>query len=444
MNRLEKIDLGSGITLNYMNTDKFKTDYLSVNFILPLTAYNAAHAALLPRVLIRGSAEHPSNRALAIRSEELYSADITQSTYKFGNLININFTLESLAGKYTFDSPELFEDCVALLSEIIFSPLVLDDKFKEDYVELEKKNQLIAIEAKKNNKSAYAVQRCVEIACEGESFAIPASGRKEDVELVTPESLYSFYRSLLEKTSIEVFYFGAEHKNNVEACLKKTIAATLDRQVEVLFGNMLCDAKIADVKNVKESVSAKQGKLVMALRNSISVASPEYVAFSVFNCLLSDSPVSKLFVNVREKLGLCYYCGTVNESSVGLSFVTAGIKNENADIAAKEITNQISNISEGNITAEELSAAKKTMINLLSGMYDNPLSVESWYLIRKVNSAQESSPEEFAEAVKSVTAEQVMDIARRLRLDTVFLLEGGLGGDCGEDDSDEEYAEGEE
>lgn len=439
MNRIDKIDLAPGITLNYFKTDKFKTDYLSVNLILPLTAYNAAHAALLPRVLIRGSSQHQSNRALAIRSEELYSADITQSTYKFGKLININFTLESLSGKFTFDRPQLFDDCVGFLSEIIFSPLLVDGKFKYDYVELEKKNQLIAIEAKKNNKSGYAVERCVEIACKDESFAIPATGRKEDVSRITPESLYSFYSWLIKNAAIEVFYFGAEPQKSVCSCIDKAFGVKGRYDFENPYGNMIYNIEASNVKNASESVSAKQGKLVMAFRNKISVASPEYVAFSVFNCLLSDSPVSKLFVNVREKLGLCYYCGAVNESSIGLTLVMAGIKNESAVLTQNEIIRQISDISAGNITADELSAAKKTMINSLSGMYDNPSSVEAWYLIRKVNGAQEISPEDFAKGVLEVTPDQLMKIADRICLDTVFLLEGTLDDDgSGEDDAEDE------
>lgn len=437
MNDLKRIDLGDGIALNYFYTDKFKTDYLSVNYILPLDAYAVAHAVILSRVLIRGSAAYPTNRELAKRCEELYSADIVHSTYKIGEFINLAFSLESLAGRFTFDSPELFSDCVGLLGEILENPLISDGSFDSEYVELEKKNQLIAIASKKNNKSRYAVNRCVEIMCKDESFGIPSSGREEDIARVTADSLYSFYCHLMSKSSIELFYFGAESADFVVECVRERLAPRCERKVEFDFRPMLSGVSKKTPYHFSESARTVQGKLVMGYRTGVSVCSENYAAFSVFCNVLFDSPISKLFVNVREKLGLCYYCGGITESSVGLLLISSGIKNENKNVAQTEIIAQISAISDRNITAEELAAAKRAIIASYVGMYDNPSSVESWYLFRRVNSAETIAPEELVGLIERVEVDDVANIAKGLSLDTVYFLEG-LSAEDGDESIDAE------
>ena len=444
MSNIERIDLAPGVVLNYSYTKKFKTDSLSVNFILPMTRSATAHASILPRVLISGSRAYPTNRDLAWRSEELYSADIVQCTYKLGELINVSFSMESLAGKYAFDLPRLFDECVGLLGEIVCSPLVCGGSFRREYVELEKKNQLIAIAAKKNSKMRYAVERCVELMCKDEVFGIPACGRSEDIEEVTPESLYAFYLEMLASARIELFYFGELCSDTVARVLRERLLPRCERDAFDCFRSMIASVDVKTVNKVSESASMVQGKLVMGYRTGVSVASKDYAAFSVLVNVLSDSPVSKLFVNVREKLGLCYYCGALSESSVGIMLISSGLKNENFDRAQKEISAQISDIIDGKITADELAFAKKAIISSLEGMSDSPSSVESWYLLRTVNSASAVSPEEFAVDVESVTVEDVAFIAQKLELDTVYCLEGELdGSDSVKDYQEEDVSDGE-
>ena len=52
-------ELTPSTTLTYVHTDKFKTCCLSVNLITALSAETATLSALLPRVLMRGSATYP-------------------------------------------------------------------------------------------------------------------------------------------------------------------------------------------------------------------------------------------------------------------------------------------------------------------------------------------------------------------------------------------------
>ena len=57
-----KKKIAGGITLNIIPTDKFKREYLSVNFLAPLDAATASLNALTVKVLRRGTVSYPDLR----------------------------------------------------------------------------------------------------------------------------------------------------------------------------------------------------------------------------------------------------------------------------------------------------------------------------------------------------------------------------------------------
>lgn len=166
-----------------------------------------------------------------------------------------------------------------------------------------------------------------------------------------------------------------------------------------------------------------QGKLALGFRTGMTFYDGDYPAFSLFNEIFGGSPSGKLFMNVREKLSLCYYCSTITEAHKGLLFVASGIEIKNKDKAQNEILAQLEDIKQGKITDTEFDSAVKSLINGYSELADEPQTMSMWYYNRMMAGLFDT-PEEVCDKIRRLTKEDVVKASLGVKLDTVYFLKG--------------------
>ena len=96
-----------------------------------------------------------------------------------------------------------------------------------------------------------------------------------------------------------------------------------------------------DDRFVEEALDVTQGKLVLGFRLGECMEDPDRAAIHVFNAVYGSGATSKLFMNVREKLSLCYYASSAVILRKGLMIVSSGISFENFEAAKAEILAQL-------------------------------------------------------------------------------------------------------
>ena len=428
---LKKFNITDGVTLNVIPTDKFKTNYLSFNFVQYLDRDSASLNALIPQVLLRGTEKHKDIASIKIALDELYAAAVECKIFKRGEYQVCGITASWLADRYSIDGTKITDGTISMLEELLFEPYLENGIFSGSYVESEKIDLIDDIRALINNKNSYAVTRCKEEMCRNEAFGISEYGDEESVKKITAEELFSAYKKLLETSRIEIFYVGSGDVNELCRRIEKMFADktreyTPPKKTVVKYG-------VSEVKNVTEKISASQGKLSLGFRTGCTVSDNDYSAFPVFVEMYGNSPVSKLFMNVREKLSLCYYCRAIPDGVKGIMVVTSGIEVSNKELAQNEILAQLENVKQGKITDEELILAKKSLKNAYNELNDSPPSLEGWYLTRSLSDLDDTH-EEVCERFMNVTKDDVINVARKLQLDTVYFLEGTLKGKGESDD----------
>ena len=161
----------------------------------------------------------------------------------------------------------------------------------------------------------------------------------------------------------------------------------------------------------------------------------DYFAASLFNEILGGSPASKLFMNVRERMSLCYSCGSRYDSYTGNLTVSAGINVSDRELAYGAILEQIEDIKNRKVSDAELNAAKRSVAHSLRQIYDYPSDLISFHANKAIFGI-ETTPEEFAEHYAKVTLDEIVAVANKIKLDSVFFLEGTLENDS-EEDNDE-------
>ncbi len=418
----ERIELLPGVFFNRIPVDIFKMSRLSLFFSVPLCDEpSASRLALLPSVLRQGTEAYPTAAAIVRRQEELYSADLGTGVFKAGDNQVLVFSVDYIRQSFVPDGSSLLRGAVELLSGMLFAPHIdrTTGVFSDEYVEREKKNACDRIRSLQNNKALYALRRCVSLMCEREAYGIAEYGTVEETEKITPASLYAAYRALLASAHIEIFFTGTE----TEEELLPLLLPSLERlhRHPIALPKTAVRYRAEKKRQIAERAVAQQGRLCLGFRSGVAMQDSDAPVFSLFHTLYGASPTSKLFVNVREKLSLCYSCSSTAHMMKGVFFVSAGIENASRRRALREIFRQLSRMRAGRITEREMSMGKRSLINQLRSIMDEPAAIERWYFNRALLGLSQS-PEEYAEALSAVTVKDVARIAKGVTADTVYFL----------------------
>ena len=433
----ELLSGGGAPTLRACRTNKFKTAMLTVSTALPITKENACLAPLMLSVLRRGTEKYPTIADLNRRLDYLWGTGFSiRSSYK-GNLQILSFSAEMVDGAYL---PEVSEDLtmavLELLEQILFHPILdASGLLSARYVESEKELQRDAIRAAKNRPRSYAIGQCKKILYEGDPCGFPLYGSESETMAVTPSQLTDYWRRWREHFSPDCFYVGSEDPTLVQEKLAAVFGKHLTAEGQAERSIFVSHREGREILK-SETLPVAQSQLIVGLRSPENLNRDGYYAAAVMNEMLGGSPISKLFVNVREKKSLCYSCSSSFYSFAGVLLVDCGIKRENREAAEREIKKQIRDLAEGRFSVEELEAAKKSLGNACRQMEDSPGELEGSYYSRAL-AENGVTADQTKERFYAVSREEIMAAARDLSVDVIYFLEGT-------DDAQEEDDDGEE
>ena len=361
-------------------------------------------------------------RSINRHLDSLYGANVSGVVFKRGERQIIGFMASCLCNEYAFEETDILSGLTDVVKDLIFDPTLDNGVFLSEYVESEKKNHTDYIMAQKNNKNQYAVSRCRQEMCKNEPYGISEYGTTEQTEKITPDSLYTAYKNFISVADIDVFFVGKCDDDKFRNDVRSMFCDISKDKVPFPCPQIITDVK--EVRTVEEEMDITQGKLTLGFRSGSTIYDEDYAAFSLFNEIFGGSPSSKLFMNVREKLSLCYYCSSAPEAHKGLLMVASGIEVENKEKAQTEILNQLKEIQNGNISDEEFDSAVKSLINGYSELDDDAYSLSLWYYSRLM-AGNTDTPQDAVNKIKALTKKDVINAASKVKLDTVYFLKGG-------------------
>ena len=432
---IRREELLPGVFLSTLQTDKFKSDCLSLSLLTQLDRETVSENALLPRVLARGSVYHPDMDAVSAACDQLYGARIIPCVRKMGEILAVGFYAGFIADRFAPKGEKLLEPVAALLGELLLSPATKGGLLRKDYVESEKEKLIDDIRAKINDKRSYAVDRMVEEMCAYEDYGCDDMGSEASAEAVGYVELTRWYHDLLQTAPVELFYCGGADHRRVAAAVKDALLTLPRGELNYELGtDIRMNAVEAEPRFFEEALDVTQGKLCLGFRLGDCMEDPDFAAIRVFNAIYGGSVTSKLFLNVREKRSLCYYASSGCDSHKGILLVSSGIDFEKLDEARDEILAQLEAVKAGDFTDDELQAARKGVAGELRGLTDSPGALENFYLSQTLKGL-DYGPMELAALCETVSREDVVAVASGIELDTVYFLRGT------EDEEDDDDAE---
>ncbi|MFS0763228.1 MULTISPECIES: EF-P 5-aminopentanol modification-associated protein YfmF [Peribacillus] len=414
----ETITEKSGYKLHVVRTDKYKTNTLVLKMKAPLTKEDVTYRALLPYVLQSNTSKYPTTPELRSYLDDLYGAGFYVDVAKKGEYQIISFTIDIVNEKFLSDSTPLLEKAFGLLSEVIFNPKKNGEAFDSKTVSNEIRSLKQRIQSISDDKMRYSATRLVEEMCKNEPYALEASGNLQDLETMTPESLFAYYKKVLAEDEIDLYVIGDIDQSEVQALADKYVS--LQERVPVRLPGKT--GKVVEKeKEIIENSDVKQGKLNIGYRTQVAYGDPDYYALQLFNGIFGGFSHSKLFINVREKASLAYYAASRLESHKGLLMVMAGIENANYKQALDIIHAQMKEMKQGNFSEEELAQTKAVVKNQLLETIDVSRGLVE-ILYHNVVSGQDISLDEWFANTERTTKEEIIAVGQKIQLDTIYFL----------------------
>ena len=428
---LNKEKINSHTKLSSLRTDKFKASVMSFSMTLPLTKQFFAYNLLLSHILRRGTKKYPSTALLNKRLDELYGSYVEIKSHRIGENISLNITAEFLDSKFIPDETDVLREIISIASELILSPAFLQNDFNPGFFEQEKKLICEAIDAEINNTRVYAAKRCAEII--QENTDIPSSKElKKLISSASLDSLLEYHAYLISHAPINIFYIGSQDESIVKQNVSTAFSSYPCKEAATLIDPrpLLRDLPL----ELSEKMPVSQGKLALGFSTGVTIGkdSDDCYTAIMLNEILGGSASSKLFLNVREKMSLCYYCSSSFSIYSGAILISSGFEVKNYEIARQAIFEQIDDMKQGKISDAEFLAAQRSVTSSYRQLYDSPFDLQAFLGDRALFGICDGIDDAISKLFK-VSKSDIVKLAKNIRFEASYFIEGTLASELEED-----------
>ncbi len=405
--------------LHFIKTKKFKTISVRVNFRRKITREDITIRNILSDLMTHSTKQYQTKKELVIKTQDLYAVNLTAGSTRLGNFINTSFTLTCLNDKYTEE--DNFKNSLELFHEILFNPNIKDDKFNQDSFDIVMENAKTSLQSIKEDSSYYSLIRALENMASDSPISYRMAGYLEDLKDINSKNVYTYYKEMIKKDLIEILVVGDFNIKEMESLIKKYFTFnTFKRDEKVAF--LTSPKRQIRKKIIKEKEDNKQSKLVIGCRILPIDNFEKNYALTLYNLILGGGSNAKLFNEVREKSSLVYYINSIPNKLDNTLVIRAGISKENFDKTIKLIEKQLTAMKKGDFDDKDIAKAIEIYKNSLEEIEERPdYIIEAYYLMSLIDLDDIKTRRE---KISTVKKEDIIKVAKKIKMDTIYLLEG--------------------
>lgn len=416
---MKKIKIKKGVNLVVLPTTQFKTLHIAIDFAAPLEIDTVSARSLLTYLTAVSSKKYPNQQKVAQKTIDLYGAQYQTDVLRFGQTHHVRYSLQMPAPTYIDTDGNLLHGAFEFLHDMIFDPLVRAEQFDQNTFEKEQQSLMNELASLSDDKQRYAASKLRELTYAVPAMAISSSGRVNDVKELTSKRVYQAYEEMLANDTMNIIVYGDVDETRIISELKSW--PLLDHHEPVLqpFYRQNSREILAAATNTQADIN--QAILMIAYRLAIAPDDPQRFVALVMNAMFGGSPLSKLFMNVREKESLAYSIYSRWQNDTGFITVAVGLDSEKIQQTESMIQAQLSAIQDGDFSEETLLAIKASLINDYLSQQDSPNS-EIALIFSRLLTNRETSVTDWVNAVNAVTSKDVAALAHEVTIQSRFTL----------------------
>ena len=407
--------------LHIIKTDQFKKVLIRVNFRRKFDKAGITYRRLLGEVLLESTKKYPTARQMNLKYEDLYSASIAYNVTTNGKYQLLSFQLGFLNDEYTEEGNA--KETIKFLNEVLFEPNVIDNRFETKSFTKCKNFMSELISLKDENPNAYARRRFLESMFKDSDLQYTGPGYIEDLENITEESLFEYYKSVLNSDYVDVFVCGNVDEKEIEKIFKENFQIHTVKK-KAASPIITQDKFRKRVRNVIDKRDIKQSQLIIGAKiEPMSEFERKYVGNLYAYILGGGGGNSLLFRTVREKYSLCYAISATIVPTLGYISIQSGLDASSTKKAISLIRKNIKDMSLGNFSESQIEDFKMITKTIRKEIFDNAINIIDFYQLKEYNGLDDY--EVLERKLEKLTKESVMQFSKKVKLDTIYLLEGG-------------------
>ncbi len=403
--------------LHLIKTNKFKMIFLKFIFRDEIDRNSITLRNLLLDNLTTTCKKYPTERLMNIKKQELYDLSIYSRNKRIGNHISSEICFSVLDSKYT--SKETLEETIKFIKEIIFNPNVFHNSFNQNNFNVTKNILQENILSIRNYPKYLSVLRMKDYMDNNNPFSYNIDGYVEDLNNITPNSLYDYYKSFINNSLIDIYVIGNIDMYEMEKLIKDNFVF---KTVKKLKCPIMQDY-LPNIKTPKEIIEESlynQSRLVIGCYfKPLDEMEKKYILV-LYNMIFGNSPDSKLFRNIRELKSLAYDIESSYNKNDNILVITTGIQEKNYKLTLKAIKAELKSMAKGEFKEEDLNNSKEIIISLINEFEENPNSIcEYYFSIDYLNGDNISTS---ISKIKEITKEDIVKVASKVKIDTIYFL----------------------
>lgn len=405
--------------IHVIQTNRFKTVSVQVNFYRTIQKEEITKRNILCSLLASTTKAYPKERFMSMKRQELYAAGFRCISMKNINEAILRFQTDFLNEKYT--EPGMLKETLDFFISMIMEPNVTDGKFDEEQFHLVKKRVKKRILQAQENNRYVAERRISKIMCPDTPLAYSSLGDLEDLEHITNEEIYQYYLEVLQKDTIDIYVCGDVDPDYIKDYFLENLKIKTTKK-PFFFESLPATNIRKRSRTIIEKKYAEQSNLVIGFKiDPLTPFERDYVA-PIYTQILGGSSNSKLFRVIREKHSLCY---TIHSNIYGfehIMLIHAGIDAKNFKKTVENIKKTWKEMEKGKFDEQDIQNYIQLYYYSLDEIYDSPnslIQIYSSHIRRHMDLIDEKK-----EKIQQVTKDMVVKLARKIHLDTIYLLEG--------------------
>ena len=423
-----KEEIKDGVKLHLIINDNFKTDFTVIFLSLPLEKETVTKNAIIPAILKSGSSKYPNYKKIIEELEMMYGASFDCGIDKEGDNIILKFFIESINENYLPEKNDNLKKAIDILTQIICNPLIENGGFKEEYLNIEKQNLELLINAQKDDKDAYSLEKCINIMYKDCGYGLSKYGNVEDLKNINKENLYEQYKNIINTAKIDIFVSGNFEKEEIEKQIKenKLIQELQPREEKININHFKKEIKqkVEKTQEKIEKMDVAQGKLVIGLDILPNDIEDYRFIAVIYNAIFGSGVNSKLFQIVREKESLAYTTKSIYVAQKNNIFIRCGIEVDNFEKTTELIKQLLEEMKQGNFTDEDIQKAKEYIQSGINSI-DAEQETQMIFLFGQELTKLPLTVEQYRENIQKITREEIIKLANLIQINTIYFLRNG-------------------
>lgn len=397
--------------------NKFKTNSLVFSYKYKTNKKDFLYFYILTALLFSKNNKYNTKRKYNNKILDLYNPRFICNFSTSGKYIIFRAKMTFLKEKYTEKGMD--KKTIKFFFESLFNPYIVDGEFDNETFDTEIRRICDDIKSIKDNPDSYSNERLRQIFNMDTSFCYTLMDKDEEIKKLTSRELYLFYKKIINSGELIISFIG-----NTSYDYVKYVDEYLQNRNNEKFNEKHMEnlGVRKQINEVQEKISTSQSRLNMLyIYDELTDFENKYV-LRILDFILGGSADSKLFKEVREKHSLCYRISSGSSMLNNTMLIRAGINAQNYEKTKELIEKQISSLKEGNFDDEDIEKAIISYKTACKEILDSPLSILSSYLGKIYGTSD--LLDERNKNIEKVTKNDVIVLANKLHLDTIYFLKG--------------------